>query len=86
MLCFMCLADNRDAPRKAITHVQGTAICDEHVEVLRQNGQQNLAAMSNGNNGGGGNGGSVSDQIRQLPLNEQIALLERFMGMAGGKR
>ncbi len=34
MLCFVCLAENRETPSKAECFVQGTSICREHVTAV----------------------------------------------------
>lgn len=43
MLCFVCLSENRDDPNKAATHVQGTAVCREHVVAV---GKGDLMSLS----------------------------------------
>jgi hypothetical protein len=35
LLCFVCLVDGRDEPNKAVTYVQGTSVCREHLFRLR---------------------------------------------------
>lgn len=83
MLCFMCLTEDRTDPGKAVTYVQGTTVCREHVAVLRENGQRNLVGIAAAGNNGN-NGGDMADQIRRMPLEEQMKLLDRVSTMFGG--
>lgn len=34
MLCCVCLLEERDVPAKAVTYVQGTSVCREHVTTI----------------------------------------------------
>ncbi len=34
MLCLVCLTDNRDNPNQAVTYVQGSSVCREHVTAI----------------------------------------------------
>lgn len=36
MLCFFCITENRSAPSKYVTFVEGTAVCREHAIAIHQ--------------------------------------------------
>ncbi len=31
LFCFLCLIENRESANKAVTYVQGTCVCQEHL-------------------------------------------------------
>lgn len=44
MLCFVCLTEKRDDPSKAVTYVQGTSVCREHLNAV---GSTELTSVMN---------------------------------------
>lgn len=43
LLCFVCLSEDRESTSKAVTYVQGTAVCREHVVAV---GRGDLMSLS----------------------------------------